>query len=311
MTEITHKGIKGLVLENDLYKVIILPELGAKIASFYDKKRSFELMYQPLTDTYTLPKACGNFDDYDMSGFDDCWPNIDISEGVYGDTPFTYPDHGDTWFAAFDYTWNDQVLTLTANGISLPYTFEKKFSLSDNGLTVSYSITNNGEHSIESFYTAHGLMNCEEDMTFMFPEGTDEVMNVVTEGSKTLGANRSIHPYPVAKDLTGNDYRLDKTIGPVGKCEKYYATSPVSQGKCGTHYPSINAYFIMTYDNEVLPYFGLWINERNPETHNYALEPSSGYYDNMDFAKENGKFDVLKAGDTMRFDLHLAISDSY
>lgn len=312
MTEIDYKGRIGLVLENQAYRTIILPELGGKVASFYSKKKDFELIYPSQADLLDLPKKYGDFGQSNPCGIDDCWPNIDACIGDYGHHKINYPDHGDTWFRPFDYAFDSGTLKTTCHSDLLPYIYEKDFNLTEDKLTITHHIVNVGDHPIEGFYTFHGLMVCASDMKFILPQEVQEVLNV-HHSSDILGLRDTIHPYPHAKDLQGNPYSLNQTAGPdAGKCEKFYALNPVAEGKCGAYYPRLNTYAIIEFNQDALPYLGLWLNEKaDGQTFNFALEPSNGFYDNLDIAKKNKKCPILHPGESLDFKMSFSISDRY
>ncbi len=103
ITELNFKGEKALCLENEKARVLLLPGLGGKIASFCHKDEDFELLFQHKDSYYRRPTPYGEFAAFDASGFDECFPNIDQSQEIYGDREVVYPDHGDLWFRQFDY----------------------------------------------------------------------------------------------------------------------------------------------------------------------------------------------------------------
>ncbi|PKM58337.1 MAG: hypothetical protein CVU98_01370 [Firmicutes bacterium HGW-Firmicutes-3] len=69
-----YKNIKGFLLENSNISVVVLPELGGKIASFKYKEKDFELLFQNPNDKYLVDQVGSDFSEYDVSGFDDCFP---------------------------------------------------------------------------------------------------------------------------------------------------------------------------------------------------------------------------------------------
>lgn len=72
-------------LETDCLRVTLLPEIGCKIASIIYKPNQFEALARPLgmkkTDDpaklYARAYPGAPFDQYDLSGIDDCIPTID------------------------------------------------------------------------------------------------------------------------------------------------------------------------------------------------------------------------------------------
>ena len=61
ITESTFKGCKSIELENDYVKVIVLPTIGGKIASFFLKDKNFELMFQNKEEIYRKAKLYDDF----------------------------------------------------------------------------------------------------------------------------------------------------------------------------------------------------------------------------------------------------------
>ena len=89
------KGIEAIKLENNYLKVIIIPELGGKIASIYNIEKDFELLFQNKEDIYVKPKLYDAFEKFDASGFDDAFPTIDKCSVYINNKHIEYPDHGE------------------------------------------------------------------------------------------------------------------------------------------------------------------------------------------------------------------------
>ncbi len=304
--ETTFKGTRAFEMNNGRVKLLVLPRIGGKIASFYHIDKEFELLDQFEGDTYQEAALGDNFSDYDTSGFDDCFPNIDISKETYGGKEVIYPDHGETWACRLEPSIEDNGLKLSYTGKLLPYTYEKKITLKDHKMVLDYSIKNFGEQPIEGFFTLHCLLRCEEDMELIFPEETKTVLNVTP--SSYLGDKFTVHPYPVTKDSKDQDYHLNKVFPKsANKVEKYWVIDPIESGKCGAYYPSKDIHYNLEYDADKLPYLGYWVTEGGyKNTYNCALEPSSGYHDSMDTARGHGKFTSIEPGET--FDFRISVS---
>ena len=59
MTELQNivwKNLEGIQLENEFLSVVVLPSLGGKIASIFEKKRRVELAAQNAGDFYRIPE---------------------------------------------------------------------------------------------------------------------------------------------------------------------------------------------------------------------------------------------------------------
>ncbi|MDF2988329.1 MAG: hypothetical protein K0R50_3839, partial [Eubacterium sp.] len=172
------KGTKSVVLENENLKVIVLPEIGGKIASVFNKPKEFELLFQCKGDAYKKAEIFDDFGEYDASGFDDAFPSIDEGMVQVGQSLVRYPNHGEIWTMKFGCDIVGERLLLHGNSAILSYSYSKALSLQGDKLLIQYNITNNGYEDIPCLWAMHCLIRCEEDMQLIFPEGTNKIRNV-------------------------------------------------------------------------------------------------------------------------------------
>ena len=125
ITKATFKGTDSIVLESGAVKVVILPEIGGKVASFYHKSKDFELLFQNKENFYRRPELYSPFECFDAAGFDDAFPSIDAGEVGIGDRSIQYPDHGEIWSMPFEYECYDARVELWCESKILPYTYRK------------------------------------------------------------------------------------------------------------------------------------------------------------------------------------------
>lgn len=309
MKEILWKGVRAAVLESDTVRLIVLPELGGKLASFYMTATGFETLFQAPDGIYRLPMPGDDFSRFDASGFDDAFPNIDAEEIRLGYKTISYPDHGEIWSMRMKCVPDlGETLRLEGRSGLLPFRYEKKVELSANTVRLEYCIENNGEEAFPCLWTMHCLLNCTPDMEIRFPSDVSEVLNV--QPSAYLGKAGSLHQYPVTTAIDGSVYRLDRVLPRAsGNTEKYYARGKVEEGSCGVRYPTEGVRLDIRYDAELLPYLGFWVTEGGFRgDYNCALEPSNGYYDSISIAKKNHALPVLVPGDAMRFWIELTLT---
>lgn len=305
--ETEFKACSAVQLENDNLKVVILPSIGGKIASIYNKGKAFELLFQNKAEEYKKPRIYDDFGLYDASGFDDAFPTIDECRVNYGGKEVIYPNHGEIWSSDFKYSTDGEKVTLSGTSSILPYGYEKTIYLKDSCLVIEYRIANYGEYEMPCIWAMHCLINCEEDMQLVLPQDTIEVINVLK--SDYLGEAGQVHSYPVTRDIKGSDYHLDRILSrSSGKMEKYYVRGKIAHGCCGVVYPSQDVSFNIYFDKNKLPYLGFWITEGGFRgDYNCALEPTNGYYDNIDTAKRQNSLFLLKAGEKLAFDIRLEL----
>lgn len=305
--ESSFKGCKCLILEDELLKVVVLPEIGGKIASIYNKPKEFELLFQNKEETYKKAKIYDRFEKFDASGFDDAFPGIDEGLVNIGGTPVRYPDHGEIWSMSFQHEITGEKLRLKGRSSILPYNYSKELSVKAGVLTVGYEIVNYGTADLPCLWAMHCLIRCEEDMRLVFPEGTTEVRNVFE--SKYLGPVDKIHPYPVTTAENGERFSLDRIFPEeASKCEKYYVNGRVSQGVAGVYYPGRDVSYKVYFDKEKLPYLGFWLTEGGFRgDYNCALEPANGFYDAIATAMREKALYILKAGEKLEFELAIEV----
>jgi galactose mutarotase-like enzyme len=305
--EIQFKKKKALSLENSEVRLVVIPEIGGKIVSFYNKEKSFELLFQNKEEEYKKPSYGDNFAEYDCSGFDDCFPNIDSSKLKYNGSTINYADHGEIWSADFDYQISDDKLILSYYSQYLDYNYQKKIHLEANKVKIDYRIENQSEKALPAIWAMHCLINYSQDMELNFPTGVDKIENVME--SKYLGKKGEFHKFPITVDKFNNLYRLNRVNNNEETgCEKYYVRDKVKLGQCSAFYPQEKIEFIINFEQNKLPYLGFWLTEGGfKNDYNCAFEPADGYYDSVNTALENEKINIIKAGESYNFALELEL----
>lgn len=298
---IRFKNMDALQLENTWLRIVVIPELGGKVASMYKKDKQFELLFQNKEDTYRKPERYAAFAEYDAAGFDDAFPSIDAGSVLVGARELEYPDHGEIWTADFSYAIESgDSISLTFQSPVFPYRYQKQLVLQEKTLVIRYNITNIGDETLPCIWAMHCLLRCEEDMEIDFPPGTKKVLNVQ---DSELGCAGQIHSYPVTRGKDGREYRLDRVLPAAsGSTKKYYACGQVQEGRCGVYYPSQKVRYQVTFDKEKLPYVGFWVTEGGFRgDYNCALEPANGYYDAIAIAEKNKALYRLAPAETLSF----------
>ncbi len=296
--------MKELRLENDKLKIGVLPELGGKVRSFFLKERDFEIAAQPgRGKSYRRAESEGNFGDYDMSGLDDAFPNIDAEILTYGGRVLPYPDHGEIWSHEMEVLKEESgELVLQWFSPRFSYRYRKTLSLSGNALRFSYEIENEGDTEFPCIWTMHGLLRLEEDMRLFYPEELEHVVNVLPD--TPLGEMGKEFPLSSAE----HDFsRLPSSTLCAPYYMKYYGVEKVREGSCGVFYPSFGVRVSFSYDGEALPWLGVWINGGGfSGDYNLALEMTNGFYDKVSTALENHKLRLLKPGERLAFAVALS-----
>ena len=89
----TYRGLRTVVLENRLLRLVVLPEAGAKIWQISYKPYDTDLLWNnPRIAPSRLP-GNSRYDDVWSGGWDELFPNDEIAL-IDGES---YPDHGELW----------------------------------------------------------------------------------------------------------------------------------------------------------------------------------------------------------------------
>mgnify|MGYP002344635731 FL=1 len=291
-----YKGLHCVVLESEEIKAVVLPELGGKMASLKHKKTGKEILFQNKESTYRIPRYGAAFSEYDASGFDEMFPTID--ECIFPDGDFKgvhVPDHGELWSIPWGCKTEHDSITLSVKGIRLPYLFQKKIRFKDdNTIRIDYSVKNLSDYSFKYLWAMHDLTNCDENTEIIMPEGTEKVINV--KNSVKLGKAGTVHNYPITRDLSDNEYSLNR-VQPrdAKKTEKYYVLGKIKKGEAGFIFHNERVSYKIRFPEDKVPFLGFWVTEGGFRgDYNCALEPSTGFYDDIVTASSNNKVSQLE-----------------
>lgn len=310
ITNEIYKGMEAYALENDNIKVTILKSFGGKVASIYYKKQSFEVLFQPTKNKYSVPAYDDNFEDYDTSGWDEAYPTIDKCKYPY-DTELKgleMPDHGELWSIPWEYAVEGDTLKATVTSPKFKYIFTRTITLKDNSIRAEYEVKNLGNDVFHGIWAFHCLLACDEH-TRLKLKNVDEVMNV--HDSALLGKVGKVHTYPVTKTLSGGSYNLDK-INPVSvnKTEKFYVNGELKKGEAGITLNKGKLLLTLNFPEEKIPYLGVWIDEGGFKgEYNCALEPTNGFYDSVELAKKYNKLEGIMPNENKVWFLDITLKE--
>lgn len=300
--------MKIITLENEKLRVQVMPELGGKIASVLVREKNFDIASSPGEGKkYRKAEEDGNFCAFDMSGFDDAFPNIDEETISYGDRILCYPDHGEIWSREMEVKGSSKTrIGLRLFSKRFLYEYEKTVILSKRGIRLEYRIQSHNDTCLPCFWTLHGLMTYRENMEFTYPKGTTAFVNVLDD--TPLGENGKL--FNAYDDAIVFSKLPIKSISGYNKpyYMKYYLPDRVKEGKCSVYYPDEDVKVEFSYPEDKLPWLGVWINGGGfMGDRNVAMEMTNGYYDSVGRALENNSLCILRPDDTLSFYVDLAI----
>jgi galactose mutarotase-like enzyme len=296
MTEIPRTiwhNFAALTLESETIRVVIVPDLGAKIVSLYDKAHHREWLVPPIRPVKQTVYGA-TFVDQDMSGWDEMLPTITICdwEGAH------LPDHGEVWSIPWKLENTDGAAVLSVEGTALPYHFVRSASLSaPDTLQLRYSLTNTGRKVLPYLWAAHPQFAADPDTQIVFPPEVTQVVNVIAD-DPVLGKADELCTWPEAISTTGQAWRLDR-VRPVENhtCRKIYTIPEQPVSWAALVDKKLGCQLRLDWPSGFSPYLGLWIDEGTYNTAPVAaLEPANGYYDSLERAIQNQRYATLAPG---------------
>jgi len=306
----SYKGAEAFILENEHLKVAVLKGFGGKVASIYYKKQNFEVLFQPTKDEYVVPTYGDSFEKYDTSGWDEMYPTVDKCLYPYDTVhkAMEIPDHGELWSIPWTFIVEEGILKAIAASPKFDYVFTRYITLKEDTIHVEYKVENIGKEPLYGIWAFHGLLACDEHSKLLL-ENVQEIINVHESG--VLGKVGTVHKYPLTKDVKGDYYCLDK-INPAAakKAEKFYVNGELTKGEAGITLNEGKLLLTMNFPEKKIPYLGVWINEGEfKEEYNCAIEPSNGFYDTVEIAKQNNKISEIMPKEIRQWFLDIALKE--
>jgi galactose mutarotase-like enzyme len=304
--------INEITLTSDQYAVTVVPKLGAKITSIYNRKTKREFLSRTNVD-YRLREYGDKFENYERDGADECFPTV--GGCPYPNYPWQgtdIPDHGELWCLPWEHEITKDKLRTWVRGVRLPYLFERTISFESLArhekqyIKLSYSVSNDGPYDMPFLYAFHPLFKAETKSKLLLPPGADVVTSSSSEDR--LGKPMTKHEWPQVTDFS-LDKSYDRSVirsSRAKESEKLF-TTPLDQGRCAMVYPK-DEFIGFLFPAKRFPHLGLWVNEGDwYNQHQVALEPSTSQVDRLDVAVGLDTCGVVPAGGTTEWDLSILI----
>ncbi len=270
-------GVKCLVLDNDYFRITILPERGGNIASMYDKEAGYELLCQPAIPLKPIPQS-KLFDDGSRAGIDDMFPNALAT--VYDAPPFSglpLPDHGEIWYRPMEPRLENGSIALDIEGTVLPYHFIKWYSLEGRTLKMQYRAKNKSNSPLHYLFAAHPMFKAADDARIYLPEGQGKFEILFHDRQEMIGGRFIWQEEAAIGDA------VYKTLSDIGVYTKIVSRQPQAQGWCTIWQPQRQYGISVEFDQNHLPFIGIWCGLSNERQHLIAPEPST--HQSVDLAR--------------------------
>ncbi len=250
-------------LANDAISLSMAPALGGRIVSMRDRVARREWLdgWTPAGKRRIWhPSDPADYETGPGAGLDECLPTV-LPCVVDGSA---LPDHGELWNQSPDFEVSPEGgFFCRWNLKSLPLAFERRISLTKNGVRLAYRIGNRADAPTPFLYAWHPL--------FSWKRG-DQIVS--REKTCLSSGGEEVLPWP------GND--LSRAYFPKGTtpAAKVFL-GPLSMGRAAIQAAN-GARLSVSWPASIFPYAGIWITRGFWKgLHHWAIEPTNAPVDRL------------------------------
>ncbi|MCS7225304.1 MAG: DUF5107 domain-containing protein [Armatimonadetes bacterium] len=308
-----YQGLRALVMENELLRLVVLPEVGGRIWSLTYKPLARELLWHhPRLKLLRLPFGV-SYDNHFFGGWDEIFPN-DAPVTISGEE---LPDHGEFWSIPFDW-WiaskgriGDEVsVCLVAEGPLTACLLEKTITLRSDefGFTIGYRLHNPTGKDLPFLWKLHPAFAVEPGARILLPP-----CQIRPEFEYCSRFSTEVTEFPWSHTRTPDGQVLDVSLVPPPSDQSmdfYYALN-LDRGECGVFLPSLGLQVRLSFPLTI--FSTVWVfASYGGWRHLYVclLEPSTGYPYRLEEGIRNGTVPVLKAGGEVRADVRVEVTQA-
>lgn len=276
--------------------VTILPARGGKIASLLDKQSGREWLVQPARPLLEPLRYGSSFVAGDMCGWDEMLPTIIACRYPSADRirRVHLPDHGELWACEWHVLerTSDSVL-MAVEGRVLAYRLVRRITVTDATMRLDYRLTT--AEPLWLLWAAHPQFVCMRDTRIALPQQVHELLDVTVPDNPvqcSWPADSPDHPNAL----------------PRGEGRKLYV-APDTSVDWAALVDNDYCWLRLSWDVRRVPYLGVWL-----DNHAYAgepvvaLEPSTGYYDDLERAHRMGKVPLIDPAGEFRWSIEATVA---
>ncbi len=316
LKETTWYKQQAYALETDAIRTVVVPKMGAKIVSLFDKRNQLEWLVGPGKRPFQPASYGAMFTEQDLSGWDEMFPTIVACEyPVSGEKNGVFlPDHGEVW--AIPWKLQPSIsgsLKLSVDGKVLPYRLVRTLAYSaENVLKMHYELVNLGHEKMPYIWAAHPQFVCGDQAEIIFPPQVTEVCNTIPS-DWGWGEPETCFHWPEAVNPSGQRVRIDHTGAPSLKlARKFFVLPEISVGWVGLVRKPLNDWLYLEWNPDQVPYLGVWVDEGALSHETIAApEPTTGFYDSLAVAWEKKQVTNISPNEmqTWTLKVHIGTGD--
>jgi galactose mutarotase-like enzyme len=172
---------------------------------------------------------------------------------------------------------------------------------------LAFEVINTGSEPLVALWAAHPQFTVDEETRIKLPASVERVLNV--SPAKDWGTVRETYPWPEAQSQNGRWHNLDRIgTADLHDCRKFYLLPDQAVSWAALQQGNDGDWIRLSWDSRRVPYLGIWVDEG---TYNAAptaaLEPTTGFYDNLDLAWQNNHVMHLPPNEPVRWHLDIEV----
>lgn len=295
----------NIILDNGLYRAIIVPGAGGKVKSLYSIQSGREFLYQDEREC--IPD--GGYEGFDHSGWDECFPNI--RPCAYPAEPFQgakLPDHGLSWSQPNAWELIEGGVRLSVEFPDYHLKLTRLFILNDSGLTVQYHLKNEGASPFLYLTDAHILFRWEPGLQVELPV---EAENLYVYRSSDAGKAAPGTWIPsLFWDHAASGYNCKVFTPPLHKGEITLYYGKAVEG--GSPEMEKEEVVRVVFDPIELPYAGLWVAKEFMDPHGnrihcFSVQPTNMASATIPPMEWAGNCRAVQPGETRAWDVSITV----
>ncbi|HKW16005.1 MAG TPA: hypothetical protein VJO35_00705 [Terriglobales bacterium] len=301
-------GLRAVVLENRLLRLVILPQAGGKIWQITYKPLNSDLLWNNPTIRPARLPANSAYDDVWSGGWDELFPNDEIAiiDGK------NYPDHGELWTGE----WCWETFSDAHNvGVRLRYVtpvssieVEKTIRLRADcpRIDIHHRFANRSRNCFPFLWKLHPAMAVSPQHRIDFPK-----MKVVLEPAfpGTLAGAAEVSDWPMVQTSHGIVDLRRITHEDSRQLFFFYGTE-MQAGWCAITNTVNGLAAAVQFDRKTFPYCWLFATYGGWRDYNVAvLEPCTGYPVNFEAMKAAGRHRTLSPGEILETDVRFLVQE--
>jgi galactose mutarotase-like enzyme len=305
-------GQQAWVLENDTLRTVVIPDLGAKLVSLFDKRTQREWLVGPGDRPLKKASYGANFVEQDMSGWDEMFPTITAcTYPVAGEKQgLLLPDHGEVWPLSWSFESSlPNTLSFSIAGKALPYRLTRTLLYSSaDTLQMQYELRNLGQERMPYLWAAHPQFICNDGAEIRLPRQVQEVYEVLP-AEWGWGEPETSFNWPTAFNADGQRLYPNR-VGPASlkQARKFFVKPETPIGWAGLIRQPAKDWLRLDWDQNRVPYLGVWIDEGAINRESVAaFEPMTGFYDSLALAWEKQQVAMIASGEIQTWTLSVRL----